>query len=240
MNQTEVFIMKKSTLFVTLLFISGLFFVVSSSAMAKTRFSLEKESIENIVEQSRNGSGLTSDGHTEIISKVRLHNNGEKPLAFDVTVTFVNSEKARLGEATKTCKIGPNESKTVSNLILLDPDMASQIDTGYVTIANEEDSVAVETHSIVASVSDNLKEQLPFHSDRFIKVDYNVKLRNKSDKPVSSDLIVAFLDEDEMKIGEARTTGSFEAGELKTISDTVVLRTSDASRIASSRVTIQK
>ena len=232
--------MKHSRFFVTLLLIGGLFFLVSSSATAKTRYTLEKESIKNIIEQSRHGKGLTSDGYTEITSKVKLHNSSDTPLTFEVAVAFVNAKQDKLGEATKTCRIQAGESKTVSTLVLLDPNMADQIDSGYVTISNGDDALEVETHSIIATVGDNLKEELVFNSDRYVKVDYNVKLRNKSDKPVTSDLTIAFLDEDNMMIGEARTTGSFDAGELKTISDTIVLRTSDASRIASSRVTIEK
>jgi hypothetical protein len=232
--------MKHSRFFVTLLLIGGLFFLVSSNAMAETRFALEKESIKNIIEQNRQGKGLTSDGYTEIASKVKLRNSSDTPLVFDVAVTFFNAKQDKLGEATRTCRIDAGESKTVSTLVLLDPTVADQIDSGYVTISNEDDALEIETHSMIATMGDNFKEKIALNLDRYIKVDYNVKLRNKSNKPVNSDLTIAFLDEDNMKIGEARTRGSFEAGELKTISDTIVLRTSDASRIASSRVTIEK
>jgi hypothetical protein len=232
--------MKHSRFFVTLLLISGLFFLVSSSAMAKTRYTLEKESIKNVIKQDRYGMGLTSDGYTEIVSKVKLRNSSNKTTTFDIVVTFVNAEKDTLGEATKSCQIQAGESKIVSAQVLLDSKVADQIDSGYVTISDSEEAIEVETHSKTATMGDNLKENIAFSSDRYIKVDYNVKLRNKSDKPVTSDLTIAFLDKDNVKVGEARTTGFFDAGELKTISDTVVLRTSDASRIATSRVTIEK
>ena len=232
--------MKYSRFFVTMLLISGLFFLVSSSAMAKTRFSLEKEKIDNIIKRIRYGKSLTLNGYTEIVSKVKLHNNRNIPLTFNVAVTFIDAKKDKLGEATETCRINADESKTVSTLILLDPDVADRIDSGYVTISNEDNAIEVETHSMNATVDGNFKEDIDFISDRYIKVGYDVKLRNKSDKAVTSDLTIAFLDEDNVKIGEARTTGFFNAGELKTISDTVVLRTSEASRISSSRVTIEK
>lgn len=234
--------MKMSRFFVTLLLIGGLFLMVSSSSMAENRFTIDKESIQSIIDQSMNGAkGFKPDGYTEIAWKVKLQNSSDEPLAFDVTVAFVNSEKDKLGEATKTCKIKPGESKMVSNLILLDSTTAKQIDSGYVSIEKAENVVvAEETHSIVATVGDGFKENVADISDKYIKIDYNVKLRNKSDKPVTSDLTIAFLDENNVKIGEGRARGSFEAGELKTITDTIVLRTSDASRIASSHVTIQK
>lgn len=220
--------------------IGALFFLVSSNAMAETRFTIDTQSIKSIVKQSQNGNGSESAGYTEIASKVKLQNNSDSPLAFDVTVTYLNAEKDKLGEATKTCRIKSGESKMVSSLVLLDPEVASQIDSGYVTIAKADNAVDAETHSIIATVGDTLKADIPDTSDTYIKIDYNVKLRNNSSKPVTSDLTVAFLDEENVKIGEARTKGSFNAGELKTISDTIVLRTSDASRISSSRVTIQK
>lgn len=232
--------MKSLRIFATLLLIGGLVFMVTSNSMAKTRFTLDKDSIESIIEQSRHGKGLISDGYTEIASKIKLQNSSDKPLTFDVAVTFVDAKSNKLGETTKTCRIDAGESKTVSNLVLLDPETADKIDSGYVTITNAEDAIDVESHRIIATVGDNLKEDLAFASDRYIKLDYNVKLRNKSSKPVTSDLTIAFLDEDNVTIGKARTKGSFEAGELKTISDTIVLRTSDASRIASTHVTIEK
>ena len=116
--------------------------------MAKTSFTLEKESIKNVVEQSRHGKGLTLDGYLEIVSKVKLRNNSDKPLTFDVTVAFVDSENDKLGEATETCRIKPGESKKVSNLILLDSNTATKIDSGYVTISNLENTVDVEAHNI--------------------------------------------------------------------------------------------
>ena len=234
--------MKSSRFFTIILLIAGLFFMLSSNSMADTRFSIDKQSIKNIVEQSLNGngSGFKPSGYTEIASKVKLQNSSDKRLTFDVTVTFVNAEKDKLGEATKTCKIKPGESKTVSSLVLLEPYEASKIDSGYVTITSAGNTVDAETHSLIATVNKDIKNEIANVSDKYVKIDYNVKLRNRSSKPVSSDLTIAFLDEDNVKIGEARTKGSFEAGESKTITDTIVLRTSDASRISSSRVTIQK
>ena len=237
-----MFFMKISRFFVTLLLIGALFFMVTSSSMAETRFSIDKQSIEAIVKQSMDGNGFGSSGYTEIASKVKLQNSSDRPLSFDVTVTFVNSGKDKLGEATKTCKIKAGESKVVSNLVLLDPSVANQIDSGYVTIANDEIAGEAESHSIIATVGDDFKENINIAdvSDRYVKIDYNVKLRNKSSKPVTSDLTIAFLDEDNVKIKEARTKGTFEAGELKTITDTIVLRTSDAARISKSHVIIEK
>lgn len=128
--------MKISRLFISLILIGGLVFMVSTNSMASTNFTLEKESIKNVVDRNRHGKGLTLDGYLEIVSKVKLRNNSDKPLDFDVTVTFVNSEKDKLGEATETFRIEPGESKKVSNLILLDSNTANQIDSGYVTIIN--------------------------------------------------------------------------------------------------------
>lgn len=233
--------MKISRIFMTTLMIVGFVFMVSSNTMADNRFTIDKESIANIVKNSERGlSGFDTSGHTEIAWKVKLHNSSDKPIAFDVTVTFVNADKDKLGETTKTCRIGAGESKRVSNMTLLDSAMVDQIDTGYVSIAKAGDTTGVETLSLIASVDNDVKGEVADVSDRYVKIDYNVKLRNKSAKPVNSDLTIAFLDEDNVKIGESKTKGSFEAGESKTISDTIVLRTSDVSRISSGRVVIEK
>ena len=235
--------MKMQKSFISLLLIGGLFFTLSSTSMAESRFTIDKESIKSIVDQSNVGShGLSSGDYTEIAWKVKLQNNSDNPLSFDVTVSFVNSEKDKLGETTRTCKIGAGESKIVSNLILLNSAVANQIDSGYVSIKKSESAASTEPeiHNIIATVDDSFKKNIADGSDKYIKIDYNVKLRNKSAKPVSSDLTIAFLDEDNVKVGVARAKGSFEAGELKTITDTIVLRTSDASRISGSRVTIEK
>jgi len=230
--------MKVSRIFIALIFIGGLILMVSSNSMAASRFTIDKGNIENIVKLSTKGHD--SGEYTEIAWKVKLQNNSDKPLAFDVTVTFENAEKDKLGETTKTCRIKAGESKIVSNLVLLNSALASQIDSGYVSIAQAENAVDVETHSFIATVDDSTKEKIADNSDTFIKIDYNVKLRNRSSKPVTPDLTVAFLDQDNVKISETRAKASFEAGETRTITDTIVLRASDASRISTGRVVIEK
>lgn len=234
--------MNVSKFFIALFLVGGLFFMLSSNSMAENRFTIDNESIKSIVEQSRSGrSAFSSEGYTEIAWKVKLSNSSDKPLAFDITVAFVNVEDDTLGKTTRTSKLQPGESKMVSNLVLLKADQAKQIDSGYVSIAKKAGkTVDTEAHSIIATVGENIKVGIADHSDKYVKMDYNVKLRNKSSKPVTSDLTVAFLDEDNVKIGETKTKSSFKAGESKTITDTIVLRTSDISRIKSGHVSIEK
>ncbi|NLA74202.1 MAG: hypothetical protein GX846_01785, partial [Deltaproteobacteria bacterium] len=76
-------------------------------------------------------------------------------------------------------------------------------------------------------------------SDNMVEVAYSVKLRNNTDKAMTKDITVAFMDKNSRSVGSrTKTTSSFNAGESKVITDTITLTATDANRIATGNVTI--
>lgn len=205
--------MKALKCYVALLFIGVLFFGAYSNAMAESRFAIDDQSIKDIIDQSTKGSSaFSSKNYTEIAWKVKLHNSSDKPITFDITVAFLDSAKDKLGETTRTSKIKPGESKMVSNLVLMPANQAGQIDSGYVAIEKSGSSV-VDTmaQNLFATVGvDNLNKGFVDNSRKLIKIGYNVKLRNTTNKPMTRDINIAFLDENNEQIGEKYFANSWD------------------------------
>ena len=218
------------------LFIFGSF----SNALAEDRFPIDNQSIAAIVDQSSKNTSVTSSGeYTEIAWKVKLRNDTDKPISSDVSVAFLNSDQDKLAVTTKTAEIKPGESKVVSNTVLLRSVLAQKIASGYVAVAKAENDT--ENHSLSALIDDSIKAGLSENSGKYIRIAYKVKLRNETNQPMTRDITIAFLDSDNDQVGKQETlTSSFKPGESKTISDTIVIRTSDVKRIASGQVYIDK
>lgn len=91
-----------------------------------------------------------------------------------------------------------------------------------------ENGISIIDHSIkaVATVS----------SGRFIKIAWQVKLKNETNAPLTQLITVSFLDGNKENLGNASKTSKLAAGELTTITDTVVLPTAVAKRIATGLV----
>jgi hypothetical protein len=75
-------------------------------------------------------------------------------------------------------------------------------------------------------------------SGRFVNIAWNVKLKNEADRPQTCAILVSFLDADDRQIGKATKTQLLKARELKTVTDTVRLRSSVAERIATCDVSV--
>jgi len=93
-----------------------------------------------------------------------------------------------------------------------------------------EDKVSILEHNIkaVATVS----------SGKYIKLAWSVKLKNQINEAMTCVVSFSFLDGNKVKLGTANKTSTLEPNESKTISDTVVISTSLAQRIANGEVTV--
>ena len=234
--------MKNKKCYIVFMLIGLFFFGSFSNVLAEDRFNIDDQSITAIVDKSmKDNTAISADGYTEIAWKIKLRNDTDKPVSTDVTVAFLNSEKDKLGVATKTSKFEPGESKIVSSTVLLRSALAQKIASGYVAVAEAENALDAEAHSVSATIDDSLKAGLAENSDQYIKIAYTVKLRNKTNKPMTPDITIAFLNGDNDQLGkEAMKTSLFKAGEVKTISDTIVLRASEVKQIAAGQVSIVK
>lgn len=214
--------------------IIGLLTIAYSNVSAEERYSIDKESIDKIVNNS------LSDDKTQIIWKAKVKNNSDKPVTFDVTVDFVNSDNEKVGQASRTRTVPAGESKIVSNRMIVDSSDARDIDTGYVVISKVEESIDKKEQTLSASLGDSIKKEFKKISENLVELAYSVKLKNNTDKPMKRDITVAFLDENQNPVGsKTKTTSSFNAGESKVISDIITLTAFDANRISTGHVTIK-
>ncbi|NLD35950.1 MAG: hypothetical protein GX654_03690 [Desulfatiglans sp.] len=224
--------MKNTRLFIGVLLIIGLM-VSTSNTFAGGKYNIDEQSIKKIAEDAPN------KGKTEIIWKATVKNNADKPVTFDVTVDFVNSENEKVGQASKTRTIPAGESKIVSNRVVLNGADAKEINSGYVVISKVEESADKKGQELSANLGDSIKGKFKKISDNMVEVAYSVKLKNNTDKAMTKDITVAFMDENSRSVGsKTKTTSSFNAGESKVITDTITLTATEANRIATGHVTI--
>jgi hypothetical protein len=224
--------MKSTKIFIGVLLIIGLV-VSTSNTFAEEKYSIDGQSIKKIADSA------TDKAKTEIIWKATVKNNTDKPVTFDVSVDFVNSENEKVGQATKTRTIPAGESKVVSNRVVLDGSDAKDINSGYVVISKVEESADKKGQVLSANLGDTIKGKFKKISNDMVELAYSIKLKNNTDKAMRKDITVAFMDEMSRNVGSrTRTTSSFNAGESKVITDTITLTASDANRIATGSVTI--
>jgi hypothetical protein len=77
-------------------------------------------------------------------------------------------------------------------------------------------------------------------SGKYIKTEWHAKLQNRAAEPVSFVLTIIFVDENSETIKETKTQGELAASEIKTFSDTVLLESDLATKVASTRVSINE
>lgn len=224
--------MKNTRIFMGILLIIGLL-VSTSHTFAEEKYNIDEQSIKKIA------NGAPDNGKTEIVWKATVKNNADKPVTFDVSVDFVNSENEKVGQASKTRTIPAGESKIVSNRVVLDGSDAKEINSGYVVISKVEEIADNKGQVLKANLGDSIKGKFKKISDNMVEVAYSVKLRNNTDKSMVKDITVAFMDENSKSVGsKTKTTSSFNAGESKVITDTITLTATEANRIATGHVTI--
>jgi hypothetical protein len=224
--------MKNTKIFIGVLLIIGLI-VGTSNTFAEEKYSIDGQSIKKIAE------GSADKDKTEIVWKATVKNNTDKPVTFDVSVDFVNSENEKVGQATKTRTIPAGESEVVSNKMVLNGSDAKDINSGYVVISKVEESADKKGQVLSANLGETIKGKFKKISNDMVELAYSIKLKNNTDKTMTKDITVAFMDENSNSVGsKTRTTSAFNAGESKVITDTITLTASDANRIATGSVTI--
>jgi len=107
---------------------------------------------------------------------------------------------------------------------------------GIVLFGNYSSALTGEKISIL---DHSIKAVATVSSGKFIKIAWTVQLRNEIDTPMTCVISVAFLDGNKEKLGTANKTSTLDPKESKTITDTVVLSTSLAQRIATGEVSVE-
>lgn len=92
----------------------------------------------------------------------------------------------------------------------------------------------------IVILDQNIKAVAAVSSGRYIKIAWTVKLQNTINRSIAFDVTIGFLNSKEENIETANKTSTLEANEVKTVSDTVLLKSSVANQIASCSVSIQE
>lgn len=225
--------MKNFKFYISVVLIIGLYLGVNSSSFAGEQYSIDIQNLKNTAKQN------FWDENAEITWKASVRNNTDKAQTYNVTVDFLNSSKNIIGKETRITEVGAKKTKAVTYKLNFSSSELKEIDSGYVVITKAEDVIDTKAQILTAKVEKKIIKSKRYFSDQSVELAYSVKLRNNTDKSVSKDITVAFLDENSNLIAsETRKTSFFNAGEAKIISDKIKLRASDANKIATSHVTI--
>ena len=92
----------------------------------------------------------------------------------------------------------------------------------------------------VAVLEYNLKPVASLDGGRRIKTEWSAKIRNRAPEAVGFTITIFFIDGNNEEISQAQAQCELEPRETKTFSDTVILDATVASRIASTRVSIDE
>jgi hypothetical protein len=79
---------------------------------------------------------------------------------------------------------------------------------GAYSNAMAESRFAIDGQSIKDIVEQSAKGSIDFSSNNYTEIAWKVKLHNSSDKPISFDITVAFLDTAKDKLGETTKTST--------------------------------
>ena len=107
---------------------------------------------------------------------------------------------------------------------------------GFVLFGNYSNALSGEKISIL---DHSIKAVATVSSGKFIKIAWTVQLKNELSEPMTCVVSVAFLDGNKEKLGTANKTSTLNPNESKTITDTVVLSTSLAQKIATGEVSVE-
>lgn len=77
-------------------------------------------------------------------------------------------------------------------------------------------------------------------SGRYIKTEWSAKIRNRASETVTFEITIFFVDSSNETIKEATSSCELQAQETKTFSDTLLLETSIANKVASTRVSLDE
>ncbi len=217
--------MRSIKFYISMFMIIGLI-SLSSSSFAGERFNIDVENVKKEAQKS------LWDGMTDVKWNAKLTNATDEIQTYEFKVNFLNSENDEILETTRLATFEPNETKAVSQTLNLKNSMIREIDSGYVTISE------VNEQTLTASLDKNMDMNISRFSDETVSFAYTVKLKNNTDQSVTRNITVEFLDSNNKHVKSETKEESFNAGESKLITNTLVLSAFDASRIAASNVTI--
>jgi len=92
----------------------------------------------------------------------------------------------------------------------------------------------------ISVVQYELKPVASVDAGRYIKTEWNAKLRNGAPEPVNFSVTIIFVDGNNNVLKESTSQCELEAHETRSFKDTVLVESSLASKIASTRVKIDE
>lgn len=225
--------MRNISIKLVFLLVSLLVLGISSNSFAEKRYNIDDNGIKDMLSYQ---SSL--NGKDEITWTAWVRNNSDKTTTYNVTVNFLNGDET-ISQASKLVEIMPNRSKKISNTMILSSSKVDKIDSGYVVVSKIGEVVAEKKQTLSAKIETGVNKNITKSGNNLVELDYNIRLKNNTDKPVKREITIAFLDDNNNRIGSGtRMTSSFKAGESKLISNTILINASDAERISTGQVTI--
>lgn len=223
--------MRSIKFYISMVIAIGLFIGVNSTSFAEERYDINVDSIKKEIKQSMWG------GAKVIEWKAKVRNNSDKSQTYEVKINFLNNNNVNIKEAAKIVTVNPNETKGLNYDMKFDSSTAMEIESGYITIA-KVDEIADKAQTLTARLDKNMDLSMVSISDSSVELAYSVKLRNNTDRTMTRNVTVSFLDADNNHVRSETRKATFAAGELKLISDRLVVRASEAEKIATGHVTI--
>jgi len=119
--------MRNARRYAMFLLIGIVLFSNYSGALAEDKVSILDHSIKAV-------ATVSSGKFIKIAWTVHLRNEIGQPMTCVVSVAFLDGNKEKLGTANKTSTLNPNESKTITDTVVLSAPLAQRIATGEVTV----------------------------------------------------------------------------------------------------------
>ena len=223
--------MRNIKFYISMVMVIGLFFGINSSSFAGERYSINLDNLKRAAKKSI----WSEDGKVSWTAKLR--NTTEKIQTYKVKVDFLNSNNENIREVTRTATINPNETKSVYYDFTLSASKIREIDSGYIAISKIEE-IAGNGQTLTARLDKNIDLDMGRDYGSSIELSYFFKLKNNTDKTMTRNVTVAFLDADNNHVRSETRRATFSAGESKLISDKLIVSASDAGRIATGNVII--
>ena len=226
--------MRSIKFYISMAMIIGFFLSVNSISYAKERYNID---VTNIKQKA--GESKWLGDIIEVESNVTVRNKTDKTQKYKIEVYFLNSNNDKISKVTKKARISPNQKRIVSQKLNLRSFSVREIESAYVVVSNAEKEVNDYTEQTIATnLGKNINVKFKGLTRDSVELKYLVKLRNNTDKTMTRNVTVAFLDAENNQIESETTKAAFNAGELKMIADTLKLSTADAEKISTGHVTI--
>ncbi len=199
---------------------------LNSFSFAGERYNIDVESVKKAAQNS------LFDGEAVIKWDAKIKNNTDANQTYEVKVNFLNSDNETIVETARLVTFDPGEAKVVTHVMNIETTKVKGIDSGYATVSK------VNEQTLAARLDKNMNVNISPLSDDSVSLAYTVKLKNNTDKSMTRKVTVAFLDSNNRQVRSETMQASFNAGESKTITDTLKVSAFDADRISIGHVTL--